>query len=104
MRRLLATVCLVGLLALVGTASAQAPGMSSTMRGPTALVQLQIVAGRLTLSPRQGIRTKSSSSNANNERRERIMVDLMNVHPIVDYEMVTSKWQLVVQARNQTHF
>ncbi len=92
------------LLAWVGSADAQAPGISPSMRGPTALVQVQIVSGRLSLTPRQGIRTRSSASNSGNDRRERMMVDLMGTHPIVDYELVTSQWQLVVQARNQTNF
>jgi hypothetical protein len=103
-RRLTIAASLLPLLAWAGAACAQAPAISPSMRGPTGYVQLQIVSGRLTLALRQAVRTRSSSSSSHGDRRERVAVDTTGVHPNLDYELVTSQWQLVFQASNQTNF
>lgn len=91
-------------LAFPKLAIAQAPAISPTMRGPTSYVQLQIVSGRLNLVPKQSLRTRTSSSSSGNDRKERMAVDLTGVNPAVDYELVTSQSQLLIQARNLSYF
>jgi hypothetical protein len=104
MRWLMAAAVTLLAPAWANLALAQSPAISPTMRGPLGYVQVQIVSGRLNLTARQQIRTRNSTSSSSNDRRERMMVDMTGQHPAIDYELATSKWQLVIQARNVTQF
>lgn len=104
MRCVLAAPCCLLTLCCLSEAFAQAPVISPTMRQPAGYVQLQVVSGQLQLTPRQQVRTRSSSTSSGTDRREQMTVDLTAASPRVDYEQSTSQWHLAITARNQSFF
>lgn len=101
--RWLTTAGFAWLSLLCEAAHAQLP-ISPILRGPLSEVQLNLVSGRLALTARRVVRTRIPGSSSGLDRTEQIMVDMTGPHPAVDYQMVTSQWQLLINIRNQTQF